>query len=410
MFLNGTSYYQPIIISAGAIIKNPNGLPAIAFSQHFLRAVLPSLNPVTPHTLISVASAAQGNIVALSSATAGYQNSCLGSSRSGQSAVWFGGYFEDNFYETGANTTALSIRSKTYTNADSTIRGYFNGAYVYAVNPAIALNNATYNAYNLTTPDILIGYQNTTTNSGHIFGIDEPLNGSASEVLVFTSALNTTARQTVENSEAAYYGITYTADAPPGPTTASPLTLDKAGLGSSVKATGAYSVRQLSSAYNGPLARIAFNNFSIAPTYYDVYPDAATGAISSSSPITFVGSAPDAAPHVSTGSTLNDLVQTGATYRVEQWYDQSGNANHALNYSPSGQPVLINSGTLVTNPGGSPAFSFSGARLQGRLPLLNPATAHNLKRRSSRHHRRYHHPIIQAGNRPELCRWYKQWH
>src|SRR6185312_12189078 len=115
-------------------------------------------------------------------------------------------------------------------------------------------NISDYKPYTLTTPDILLGYQNMLQdNSGPV---NQALAGYESEVLVFTTALGTDARQAIESNEAAYFSIGYTHDAPAAAAGAgSPLTLDKAGLSGSVQATAAYSLRQLSSAYTGPLLR-----------------------------------------------------------------------------------------------------------------------------------------------------------
>ena len=57
-----------------------------------------------------------------------------------------------------------------------------------------------------------------------------------------------------------------------------PNTLDRLGLDGSTLATGAYSLRLLSGAYAGPLIRVNIDN-----NYYDVYADASTAGIFSTS-------------------------------------------------------------------------------------------------------------------------------
>ena len=305
---------QPVIAISG-VINISSGLPSMQFNGRYLRAVLPSLNPLTPHTLNSVAAAITGTVVTLSTTTAPYQNSSLGAGNFGYGGAWFGGWFEDTPYATGSPTASLSVRSKTY--ADTVIRGYFNGNYVFSMSPSTGGS-----PYNLTTPDIVIGLQNIGSTA-------TSLGGSAAEVLVFTSLLNTADRQAVERNQSAYYSTAYTADAPPSPPVSNPLTLDKLGLDNSVTATGAYALRRLSTAYTGPLARIVYS-YNTAPVYYDVYPDAsAAGAFSLSSPIFPVGSALDAGVHPPTGATLNDIIGSG-NFTVALWYDQSGNNNNVF--------------------------------------------------------------------------------
>ncbi len=177
---------QPYIVSAGVIFRTL-AMPSIYFNgSNYMRAILGSLNPATNHTLNSVSGATTGNIVTLSSTSAGEQNSCLGAGFNGAGA-WFGGYGEDVAYNAGTPVPNMCVRTKVY-NA-GTITGYINGTSVLTTNIT----------YNLTTADVMVGIQNN--------GGNQNLLGSTSEVLVFTSALSNAEVQTVETNQNNYYGL-----------------------------------------------------------------------------------------------------------------------------------------------------------------------------------------------------------
>jgi hypothetical protein len=193
--IQASNSLQPIIVSTG-VINRSGGLPAIKFngSSTYLRATLTSLTASTNHTLNCVAAAATGNMVTLSSAASNNRNSCLGAgfNNGGNSgAVWFGGYGQGGSFNSGTATTQISIRSKVY--ASGKINGYFNGY------NTLNISNVT---YNLTTPDVLIGCQN--------IGLNQFLNGSASEVLVFTKDISNADKENIELSQSNYYGICLT--------------------------------------------------------------------------------------------------------------------------------------------------------------------------------------------------------
>jgi hypothetical protein len=72
----------------------------------------------------------------------------------------------------------------------------------------------------------------------------------------------------------------------------------------------------------------------------------------------------------SSGSILQPYIETTGTARynqpltssmgyVTQWYDQSGNNRHATQTTASSQPLIVSSGSLVTE-NGKPAVSFNG--------------------------------------------------
>jgi len=131
-------------------------------------------------------------------------------------------------------------------------------------------------------------------------------------------------------------------------------TLDKAGLTGATPAAAAYSLRQLSSTYNGPLVRI-----TIGTNYYDVYPDAS--ANSNFSLTSKISAAYTSATATATGATANALstVVTGTTNAtVAIWYDQSGNGLDALQATTANQPSIITTGSLVTQ-NSKPAIKYN---------------------------------------------------
>ena len=60
---------------------------------------------------------------------------------------------------------------------------------------------------------------------------------------------------------------------------------------------------------------------------------------------------------------------------VSTWYDQSSAAQHAIQTNPNQQPMIVNSGTVTTLPGGSnrPALyaATAGPRMSANLPFMN---------------------------------------
>lgn len=188
---NALSSESPLIVNAGTL-NTSNGLPSILINGNKISySPISPFNSFTDHTLNTVAAATTGTIVCLSTATgasAGNKNSCLGAGFNGTGAAWYGGFNQNATYAAGSSTPALSVRSKTY--GSSTINGFFNGSNIFT----------TTVPYNLTIPNILIGAQN--------FNPNQPLSGSASEIIVFTTALTAPQRLSLEYNQGIYYSVT----------------------------------------------------------------------------------------------------------------------------------------------------------------------------------------------------------
>ncbi len=118
-------------------------------------------------------------------------------------------------------------------------------------------------------------------------------------------------------------------------------TLDVLGLNSSNQSNVAFSVRQLSTSYSGPLMRVR-----VGSLYYDVYPDASSDKeISLNSPIsTSLSQFTDPVSAI-TGANLSSLNATDAYVAI--WYDQSGIGNHLKQSLSNNQPQIIESSIII---------------------------------------------------------------
>ena len=121
---------------------------------------------------------------------------------------------------------------------------------------------------------------------------------------------------------------------------------------SSTSASVAYSLRQLSSSYTGPLVRI-----KVGTLFYDVYPDATTYNFTLSSKISASISTYNAAVSAASANALSTIITPGTTNAtVAIWYDQSGNLVHVL--SNTSNAKIITSGT-INSLNGQPTIYFS---------------------------------------------------
>jgi len=130
-------------------------------------------------------------------------------------------------------------------------------------------------------------------------------------------------------------------------------TLNNVGLTSLAPASVAYSVRQLSSSYSGPLVRI-----KVGASFYDVYPDASTKFFSLNSKISASIGTYNAAIAVASSNALSTIISGSTDATVSIWYDQSGNNVHVL--SSNGSAKIISTGSINTL-NGYPTVYFSGS-------------------------------------------------
>ena len=133
--------------------------------------------------------------------------------------------------------------------------------------------------------------------------------------------------------------------------------LDKITGLSSTAASVAYSLRQLSTSYTGPLVRIY-----VGSSYYDVYPDASNKNFSLSSSISAPIVSYNAVVSVPSANALSSIITAGTTNAtVAIWYDQSGNGVNVLTSSTTTGPKIITAGNIrLMN--GKPTINFFGAQ------------------------------------------------
>jgi uncharacterized protein (TIGR02145 family) len=129
-------------------------------------------------------------------------------------------------------------------------------------------------------------------------------------------------------------------------------TLDNVGLTSATPASVAYSLRQLSTTYTGPLVRV-----KVGSSFYDVYPDVSTTKFSLSSKISAAIGTYNAGVAVASANALSTIISGSTDATLAIWYDQSGNGVHVLSSSPNAK--IITAGNMNTM-NGQPTVNFTG--------------------------------------------------
>ncbi|MHA8083662.1 LamG-like jellyroll fold domain-containing protein [Aquirufa sp. A-Brett2-15D] len=128
--------------------------------------------------------------------------------------------------------------------------------------------------------------------------------------------------------------------------------LDKITGLNSTTASVAYSLRQLSNGFTGPLVRI-----KVGASFYDVYPDVSTTKFSLSSKISAPIGTYNAAVSTASGNALSTIISGTTDATLAIWYDQSGNGVHVLSSSPNAK--IITAGSINTM-NGQPTVNFTG--------------------------------------------------
>jgi len=129
-------------------------------------------------------------------------------------------------------------------------------------------------------------------------------------------------------------------------------TLDNVGLTSATPASVAYSLRQLSNSYTGPLVRV-----KVGASFYDVYPDASTKKFNLSSKISSAIGTYNAGVAAASANALSTIISGSTDATLAIWYDQSGNGVHVLSSSPNAK--IITAGNINTM-NGQPTVNFTG--------------------------------------------------
>ena len=139
--------------------------------------------------------------------------------------------------------------------------------------------------------------------------------------------------------------------------------LDKITGLSSTTASVAYSLRQLSTSYTGPLVRI-----KVGSNFYDVYPDVSTTKFSLSSKISAAIGTYNAGVAAASTYALSTIISGSTDATVAIWYDQSGNGVHVLSNTSTAK--IITSGSINTLFG-QPTIYFSGSNGESLLTSSN---------------------------------------
>lgn len=115
----------------------------------------------------------------------------------------------------------------------------------------------------------------------------------------------------------------------------------------STNASMAYSIRRLRSVYTGPAIRVRKGTGTAIATA-DVSFNPQTGTVHANSIVTIITAGSGSGYTVGSTMTFSSFYGTSSVY-VSTWYDQSGNARHAVQSTESQQPRIVNSGTLETS-------------------------------------------------------------
>lgn len=159
---------------------------------------------------------------------------------------------------------------------------------------------------------------NAPLRMGSVNGATSFLLGRVSETFIYNS--RQTNPQTISSNINSYYQIYWQGNG-------------TALLDNYSGASAAYSLRNLSSAYTGPLIRVRRSNDNVERDIYGTF----GGDLDIASLVAFVGA--------------NSAF-------VTTWYDQSGSGRHAVQTTAGNQPRIVNAGVVDTQ-NGKPALSFS---------------------------------------------------
>ena len=130
-------------------------------------------------------------------------------------------------------------------------------------------------------------------------------------------------------------------------------TLNNIGLTSSTPASVAFSLRQLSTSYIGPLVRI-----KVGASFYDVYPETSTKKFSLSSKISAAVSTYNAGVSVASTNALSTIISVSTDATVAIWYDQSGNGVNVLSNNATAK--IITAG-IINTVNGQATIYFNGS-------------------------------------------------
>ena len=134
----------------------------------------------------------------------------------------------------------------------------------------------------------------------------------------------------------------------------------------------AYSVRRLKNAYTGFALKIRRDDITTDPEADVAFDANGVVSVNSMVTITIAGSS-----GYSLGSkVLLSTFCSGKNVYVVTWYDQSGNGNHASQFTVTNQPIFLKAGVLL-NENGNPTIEFTGVHSSINLTMASLVSLSN---------------------------------
>lgn len=336
--IQATAASQPRIVNAGSVYRL-NNTPSIYFSISGGGLNLSSYFTGNAGTLFRV----QKNDQDPPSSIVGAPLNDVGTFVSIFDTAYYP-FTDGNIYEKFASNARKNLGNLTYDLTTSNIFTVLSDNGIY---------DARYNGTQIYNTLInTVGYA-----TDQFASIGKSYLGLISEIVVYTSN-KISVRTPIESNISSYYSL-YPITVPTNPWTGSGTAL----LDLYPNADMAYSLRNLSSTYIGPLIRVRRSSDNLETDVYGV----STGQLDESSLLTFAAS-----------SSLS----------VVKWYDQNNNTRDAWQFSNGAQPFIVESGSInkinskptIRFTGGSPlsvrtAFSGSaGTKIQVVRTYADPTS------------------------------------
>ena len=352
-----TALNQPLIVSSGVIVTD-NGKPALNLggTNNVLSiGNVPLYSNTNGQSIFAVfnRSSSDGGVITKYS-TASQREFRL---TFGTSIIVYGVQSNPSSYNsneevvTPVSNDAQNLATAVWNPNTSTSVALNGGVFSNANSPAASATN--------TARSVNMGEYNDSTY----------MNGKLQELIIYPSDQSTN-RTDIEEDINSFYQIDGYTPTPKLIDLTQDLAVQNGGTTADGTPAAAYSLRLLSSTYNGPLVRI---RRTIDNTEVDVYPDS-DGEFSIYSTIEDGGT--ELTAGVTGGSTdkttLHEFLYGQDTdCMVVRWYDQAS-GNHATQDVATNQPKIYDSVTgVITKNGNYAAYSGSGQHLISSTPISN---------------------------------------
>ena len=292
-----TTSRQPRVILSGVLEQQLNK-PTIKITNNFQVGLISSYNLINPFSIITVIQQEDGFAASARIINSNSLNSLITIKRSDNLSIYTGAAVVSNFaYQALSTPYLINFYRQSSSN------------YVYQNNYTVTVSSTSSTNWGT----VVVG-------AGDVFG--ENQNSKISELIIYpTNQLSNNSG--INSNINSYYSI-YT---PTWQGTGTAL------LDLYPSSAAAYSLRNLSSTYTGPLVRVRRSSDSAEEDIYGTL----TGQLDTASLLSFCGA----------GDGL-----------VTKWYDQSGNTRDVAQTNTSYQPIIVSSGTVALF-GDKPSLYFS---------------------------------------------------